>query len=274
MTVTVGAGHTVSRARRARSPSTARSVRSTRPIPKRRSAACSRAASRACGGCGTARCAITCSKYASITGDGRLVKGGGPDGQERHRLRPAATVRRVARHARRDRAGDAAVPSASEGRAVVRRRPATPTSSRPAAHLWDGSTELVLLEGRRADVDAQARRPRLPRRRRRSRRARTAAVSRSRPDSVDARHERVGRRAMVRRARRRNGSRRVRRPRHVRATHGRPRTRTAAGCCAERGRRNATTTASASSFPARDLQRRIKDAFDPDTKLNPSRMPR
>ena len=70
------------------------------------------------------------------------------DGEERHRLRPAAAARRLARHARRARAGDAALPSPRR----VARSGSGPTEPprdlfRPAAVLWDGHDVHVLLEG-------------------------------------------------------------------------------------------------------------------------------
>ncbi len=52
----------------------------------------------------------------------RAREGWGTDGQERHRLRPAAVVRRITRHARRVEAGDVALPSSCPRRALVHRR--------------------------------------------------------------------------------------------------------------------------------------------------------
>ena len=72
-----------------------------------------------------------------VTADGRLVKGGGPDGQERDRLRPAAPARRVARHHRRARAGHVAVPAARRRRAAWSRRPTT-DAVRAAARACSG----------------------------------------------------------------------------------------------------------------------------------------
>ena len=78
------------------------------------------------------------------------------DGEERHRLRPAAAPRRIARHARR-----------RSSQATLRCRPRAPFAEwfrttepprdlfRPAAVLWDGHDVHVLLEGAPADVETQ-----------------------------------------------------------------------------------------------------------------------
>ena len=66
------------------------------------------------------------------------------DGEERDRLRPAPAHGRLVRHARRARAGDAALPAARAGRASG----SAPTDRhrercyRPASMLWDGDARV------------------------------------------------------------------------------------------------------------------------------------
>ena len=180
LTVTVGAGTTVRRARRgarARRPGVrARSARpATRPS----------AASLACGLSGHRRLRHgplrdRVLEVRFVTADGRAGEGRRPDGEERERLRPPAPARRLVRHDRRARAGDAAVPARARERRVVRRP--TPTRSRvrrrlyrPSCIAWDGARTHVLLEGVAADVDAERARRRRRRRRRAARAARRAA---------------------------------------------------------------------------------------------------
>ena len=149
-------GHVVRRRSTRRSPSTARSARSIPAITRRRSAASSRAACRASAGCGTARCATTCSRCASSTGDGRLVKGGGPTvknvtGYDLPRLFVGSlgTLGVLVQVTLRCRPR----PRRAAG---SRRRTAGRRATAPSARLWDGDRECVLLEGAAADVDAQA----------------------------------------------------------------------------------------------------------------------
>ena len=125
------------------------------------------------------------------------------DGQERQRLRPPPAARRLARHARRDRPGDAAVPSrapADVGLVRDRRRPGARCAAarfRPSTHPRRTAARThVLLEGHADDVAAEAAtatgvadRPD----RRRGRRVRTGAASRCRPSAVDARRRRARR---------------------------------------------------------------------------------
>ena len=179
-----------------------------------RSAGSSRAGCRASAGCGTAGAR---PRARGAVRDRRRPRGEGrrPDGQERDRLRPAAAVRRFARHARRARAGDAAVPAAAArssrwfatddgdalyrpvgalcGRAAARRccsKARRPTSTRRRA----ASTPL---DAPPALPDGRAPRPHL---------GRAGARARASARALD------GRRALVRGARRRHDARRGRRP--------------------------------------------------------------
>ena len=205
-----------------------------------------------------------------ITGDGRLVKGGGP------------TVKNVTGYD---------LPRLFVGslgtlgvivQATLRCRPRPKVAqwfvvdggdddvARPSARLWDGSIEHVLLEGRAADVDAQtnfepAVAPSFPSGRHRGR----ISVA---PEQVDALANAL------------DGSRwcaergvgtvhvacddletfaRARRAAHE---HDGWMLRVAGGASDEDG--------FGTELPGADLQRRIKDAFDPDAKLNPGRIPR
>jgi glycolate oxidase FAD binding subunit len=206
-----------------------------------------------------------------ITGDGRLVKGGGPTvknvtGYDLPRLFVGSLgtlgviVQATLRCRPRPKLAQWFVVNGGDSDVV-----------RPAAHLWDGSIEHVLLEGRRADVDAQARNltptaaPSLPSGRHRGR----ISVA---PEQVDAAtRELDGARWCAERgigtvhvacddletfARARDAARR----------HGGWMLRVAGGASDDDG--------FSAEFPSADLQRRIKDAFDPDTKFNPSRIPR
>ena len=138
-------------------------ARPARSAP-RRSAACSRAACRASGGCATGRSAITCSRCAFVTADGRLVKGGGPTvknvtGYDLPRLFVGslgtlgvlvqATLRCRPRRPRR---------------ALVRRRPTRPTrcdgACRAAVLCGTATTTHVLLEGDSRPTSKRSRRGR------------------------------------------------------------------------------------------------------------------
>ena len=151
-----------------------------------------------------------------VTADGRLVKGGGPDRQERDRLRPAAAVRRLVRHARRARAADAAVPAPRRARRAGS-GPTTPVDRFRAARDAVGRPAGVRCcsKAPQADVDAQSAGPRreceppaLP-----DRRAPRPDLGRrpARSTAIGARARRGPGRPLVRGARRRHRARRRRR---------------------------------------------------------------
>ena len=128
-----------------------------------RSAACSPSAAAACAASATGPVRDTLLQAGVVTADGQVVKAGGPDGQERERLRPVPAARR----ARSARSPSSARSSCAPGpaRRLQRwfRAREAPTRSRcsarlyrPAAVLWDGTTTWVLLEGHPADVRRQA----------------------------------------------------------------------------------------------------------------------
>ncbi len=216
MTITVGAGTTLRRGRprtrRARAGSAARPA----VAAPQRSAASSRAACRASRRLrhGPIRDHVLEVRFA--TGDGRLVKGGGPTVKNVTGYDLPAPVRRLARHDRRAPTSDVAVPAprprvaAGSGHRHRRSLPAVG----PA--LWDGDDELVLLEG----VAGRCRRAG-PRARRRSTRAPDASrrpaprphLGRARRACASVHALRSPERAVVRRARRRHDPRRGRRRR-------------------------------------------------------------
>jgi glycolate oxidase FAD binding subunit len=207
-----------------------------------------------------------------ITGDARLIKGGGP------------TVKNVTGYD---------LPRLFVGslgtlgvivQATLRCRPRPqvsrwflwggdhPAAVRPSCRLWDGTTELVLLEGRIADVDAQARAlspaasaPVLPTGRHRGR----ISVAPERVDRITASLE--GIRWCAERG---VGTVHVAsddvdaltRARNAAHAHGGWMLREAGGASDDNG--------FGTDIPSAPLQGRIKDAFDPDNKLNPSRLPR
>ena len=185
-----------------------------------------------------------------MTGDGRVVQGRRTDGQERDRLRPAAPVRRFARHARRARAGDAAVPAAARVRAVVHGADGDAPCTGPSARLVGRrARDTCCSKARRPTSTAQGRGldrgrrpPALPDGAHRGR----ISVAPGRVRGVRTRA--ADRRALVRGARRRHRARRGRRRAGARARPARSRTRTAAGCCAKPAARP-TTTATAAPLP-------------------------
>jgi glycolate oxidase FAD binding subunit len=206
-----------------------------------------------------------------ITGDGRLVKGGGP------------TVKNVTGYD---------LPRLFVGslgtlgvivQATLRCRPrpkvaqwfvvdgADSDVARPSARLWDGSIEHVLLEGRDADVDAQSRNltaavpPSLPS----GRHCGRISVASEKIDAVTSALD--GTRWCAERG---VGTVHVvcddleafARARRAAREYDGWMLRVAGGANDDDG--------FGTELPGADLQRRIKDAFDPDAKLNPGRMPR
>ena len=277
MTVTVGAGTSFAeldaRARRARPGVRARSARSD----ARPSAASSRAGSRASAGCGTARSATTCSRCASSPPTaGR--EGRRPDGEERQRLRPAAPARRLARHARRARAGDAALPAPRR-----RSRSGSRADEPPIATVYRPGRDAV---GRRttctscskatpADVDAQARgldavatRRRCPTGAHRGRISVAPGAIAALGRALDASPACAGARS--------SASAPCTSPaddgRRARARARAPRTRTAAGCCAKRAA--TASTASAAPLPnARAHAARSRTRSTRPASSHPGRLP-
>ena len=207
-----------------------------------------------------------------VTADGRLV-GRRADGEERDRLRPPAAARRVARHARRDRAGDPALPARGP------RRVSGARTERPGRRCSRARYRPSCVAVGRSR-DARARRGRRRRRRRASARggcapsptacrrsptARTAVGSRSRPAV-----RRRSRRALDAHRRAAGWPRSASAPCTSRPTteadarrgarrRGR---RTAAGCSARRARPGLDGFGDA--LPNAGLQARIRAAFDPD----------
>ena len=174
-------------------------ARSARPAP-RPSAGCSRRPLRAPPAAATARCATGCSRCASSPPTGGVVKGGGPDGEERDRLRPAPPARRFARHARRARAGHAALPAAAGDRRAGPSTDADPRRLRrppvPAVvpRVGRRARRTCCSRGIPADVDAERARRAGLEPRRRPRRAPPTGAHRGRI-SVAARRARRARAA-------------------------------------------------------------------------------
>ena len=282
MTVTVRAGTTLRRARRPRSPSSRPGVPArSASIPPRPSAARSRPGSPAGAGSASDRSATPCSRSCSSRRRSRGARRG-TDGEERDRLRRPAPLRRIARHPRCARPGDAAdaagparVASGSPSdRAAV--RAARAASTRPRRSSRDPTGTRVLARGS-------------PRRPRRAGRAAPASRRPTRPPTPDGPH-----RGRISVAPGRLDAARA--PRSTRiagldwlAEHGvgtvhvatddparsprraTSRTRTTAGCSARPAR--PSSTRSASTCPRVALQRRIRAALDPTGKLAPGRVP-
>ena len=209
------------------------------------------------------------------TGDGRLVKGGGPTVKNVTGYDLPAPVRRVARHDRRPAAGDAALPAAAPAlRALVRAAPtpAGATGRRPGS--GDGDARSRAVRGRRRRRRRTGPRPHRARRPRRrcptgAHRGRISVApgtrARRAPRALDRR------RAVVRGARRRHvhvaadDARRCSRARAVAHAHGGWMLREAGGAPDDDGYGR--------PLPNVDVMRRVKDAFDPDGRLNPGRLP-
>ena len=208
-----------------------------------------------------------------VTGDGRVVKGGGPTvknvtGYDLPRLMVGSfgTLGVLAQVTLRCR------PRAA-GREVVRGAEPPRHVYRPAAMLWN---EAGVFVPRRGQCDRRRRTGRGPRPRRNApalpegaHRGRISvapgAIARARRRSL------VGRCALVRRARRRHHPRRRRLRRRAATARATPRTRTAAGCSAKPAATAWTRSAASSRTAA--LMPRIKTAFDPTGKLAPGRLP-
>ena len=186
-----------------------------------------------------------------------------PDGEERDRLRPAAPVGRLVRHARRARAGDVAVPAPRAGRAVVRGVATPPTHVyRPAADVVDGEA--------RCTSAARAPRPTSTRKRAGLDRVRSARAPRRR-----APRPHLGRARCHACARRRRSTMSAGAPSSASArctsppttparsrTRAPPRTRTAAGCCAKPGA--TASTAFGRPLPNLALMRAHQGRVRPD----------
>ena len=140
-------------------------LRSTRVDPARRSAACSPPALRAPRGSGTGPCATACSRCASSPPTAGSSRAGGPDGEERERLRPPAAARRIVRHHRRARAGDPALPAGPGAGGWFTPRPTRSRAAsppRPVVLAWDGSAPTCCSKEcgrRRRRADAATTRP-------------------------------------------------------------------------------------------------------------------
>ena len=155
LTVTVGAGTAVRRARRGARAEPARSARSTRAIADATvGGVARRRALRSSPPPATARCATAVLEVRFVTADGRLVKGGGPTVKNVSGFDlPRLLVGSLGTH-RRARAGDAAVPAAPAGvewfttdADPVRR--AAPRRTGRRAIAWDGGTHARAARGRR-----------------------------------------------------------------------------------------------------------------------------
>ncbi len=206
-----------------------------------------------------------------VTGDARLVKGGGPTvknvtGYDLPRLFVGSLgtlgviVQATLRCRPRPKVAQWFVVDGADADVV-----------RPSARIWDGVKEHVLLEGRSVDVEAQARGlapaapPTLPTGTHRGR----ISVAPERIDELT--HALDGARWCAERG---VGTVHVAcddldtfsRVRDTARARDGWMLRVAGGASDDDG--------FGTTLPGADLQRRIKDAFDPEGKLNPSRMPR
>ena len=150
-------------------------------------------------GCGSATSATPSWSSSSSRGDGRAREERRPHGEERHRLRPPPAGDRLARHARRDRAGRAEAPAAAPGPPDAHGSRATASSSAAAcSRRGAGSPSAVIAEPGRVDASGSRAGPTRSRSRRRPRDA-------SPPRSPSTTIRRRSTRSAIERARRRRG---------------------------------------------------------------------
>ncbi|GIU89283.1 MAG: hypothetical protein KatS3mg010_0382 [Acidimicrobiia bacterium] len=208
-----------------------------------------------------------------VLGDGRVVTGGGPTvknvtGYDLPRLYVGSlgTLGVIAQLTLRCRP----LPAVSRW---FRTPEPPPAGTRPSAVLWNGERVEVCFEGAAADVEEQGRGmhecepPRLP-----------AGAHRGRVSIAPGAIRELGNgartacRACVG-ARSSASAPCTSRPTTSRpcSRRARPRTRTADGCCASR--EPTVSPGIGRPLPNLDLSRRVKDAFDPDHKFAPGRLP-
>jgi glycolate oxidase FAD binding subunit len=206
-----------------------------------------------------------------ITGDARLVKGGGPTvknvtGYDLPRLFVGSlgTLGVIVQATLRCRPR----PQVSGWFAMSGDRPGV---VRASARLCDATHELVLLEGRAADVDAQAHglepaeSPTLPEG---PHRARISVA----PERIDALTSALPASRWC--AERGVGTVHIACDDLETFAHARRAAHAHGGWMLREGGGGSDDDGFGIALPGGALQRRIKAAFDPETKLNPSRMPR